>query len=82
MCDWLHVEGSSKEHPRTLTSMSNLAMLLQAQGKLAEAEPLLPEALPRLRRSLSASSVSRWGGRVRGMAHVSFGARIVLRLSG
>ncbi len=45
MCDWLHVEGSSKEHPRTLTSMSNLAMLLQAQGKLAEAEPLLLEAL-------------------------------------
>ncbi len=34
-----------EEHPNTLTSLNNLATLLQAQGKLAEAEPLLEEAL-------------------------------------
>ena len=29
------------QHPDTLLSVSNLAALLQAQGKLAEAEPLV-----------------------------------------
>ena len=34
-----------KDHPVTLTSLNNLAALLQAQGQLAEAEPLYREAL-------------------------------------
>ena len=33
------------DHPDTLTSINNLGALLQAQGKLAEAEPLLRECL-------------------------------------
>ena len=33
------------DHPDTLTSINNLAHLLQAQGHLAEAEPLYREAL-------------------------------------
>ena len=32
-------------HTITLTSASNLAMLLRGQGKLAEAEPLMQETL-------------------------------------
>merc|ERR1711957_765139 len=32
-------------HPDTLTSINNLALLWEAQGKLAEAEPLYVEAL-------------------------------------
>jgi hypothetical protein len=32
-------------HPSTLASVSNLAQLLKAQGKLGEAEPLMREAL-------------------------------------
>ena len=32
-------------HPHTLTSINNLGMLLQDQGKLDEAETLLGEAL-------------------------------------
>jgi len=31
-------------HPNTLSPMGNLASVLQAQGKLAEAEPLFREA--------------------------------------
>ena len=34
-----------EDHPDTLASLNNLAMLLQAQGQLAEAEPLYREAL-------------------------------------
>ncbi len=34
-----------KEHPDTLTSVDNLAALYQAQGRLAEAEPLYKRAL-------------------------------------
>ena len=34
-----------EDHPDTLSSLSNLAVLLQAQGNLAEAEPLYREAL-------------------------------------
>ena len=34
-----------KDHPDTLSSRNNLAALLQAQGQLAEAEPLYREAL-------------------------------------
>ena len=34
-----------EDHPQTLGSLNNLAMLLQAQGQLAEAEPLFREAL-------------------------------------
>ena len=33
------------DHPQTLTRINNLAMLLYAQGHLAEAEPLYREAL-------------------------------------
>ncbi|HEY3242751.1 MAG TPA: tetratricopeptide repeat protein [Phycisphaerae bacterium] len=33
------------EHPQTLTSLNNMGVLLRAQGKLAEAEPYLREAL-------------------------------------
>ncbi len=39
-------------HPDTLGSISNLAVLLQAQGKLAEAGPLFREALDGQRRTL------------------------------
>ena len=34
-----------EDHLHTLTMLNNLAMLLQAQGQLAEAEPLYREAL-------------------------------------
>ena len=34
-----------ERHPATLNSMNNLAVLLQAQGKLEEAEPLYRAAL-------------------------------------
>ena len=34
-----------KDHPDTLTCLNNLAVLLKAQGRLAEAEPLYREAL-------------------------------------
>jgi len=34
-----------KEHPDTLTSMNNLALLLQSQGKYDAAEPLYRETL-------------------------------------
>jgi Flp pilus assembly protein TadD len=33
------------EHPDNTTSLSNLAVLLQAWGKLAQAEPMYREAL-------------------------------------
>ena len=33
------------EHPDTLQSMNNLALLYQHQGKYADAEPLYKEAL-------------------------------------
>jgi tetratricopeptide (TPR) repeat protein len=39
-----------EEHISTLTSLSNLAGVLRSQGKLAEAEPYLREALERRRR--------------------------------
>ena len=35
------------DHPQTLSSLNNLALVLEAQGHLAEAEPLLREALKR-----------------------------------
>ena len=34
-----------EDHPDTLSSLNNLALLLKAQGHLAEAEPLYREAL-------------------------------------
>ncbi len=34
-----------QEHPSTLTSVNNLAVLYQAQGRYGEAEPLLKRAL-------------------------------------
>ena len=34
-----------EDHPQTLNALNNLAMVLKAQGHLAEAEPLLREAL-------------------------------------
>ncbi len=42
-------------HPSTLTSICSLATLLQAQGKLGEAEPLFREALDGQRRTLGDS---------------------------
>jgi hypothetical protein len=42
-------------HPSTLISISNMARLLQAQGKLGEAEPLAREALDGFRRTLGDS---------------------------
>ena len=41
-----------EEHPDTLISINNMGMLLQAQGKLAEAEPFCREALEISRRVL------------------------------
>ena len=34
-----------EDHPDTLLSLNNMALLLQAQGRLAEAEPLFRQAL-------------------------------------
>ena len=34
-----------EDHPQTLVSLNNMALLLQDQGRLAEAEPLYREAL-------------------------------------
>ena len=42
-------------HHSTLSSINNLAGLLQAQGKLGEAEPLCREALDGCRRTLGDS---------------------------
>jgi len=41
-----------EEHPNTLSSINNMGRLLQAQGKLAEAEPYYREALEKRRRTL------------------------------
>jgi serine/threonine protein kinase/Tfp pilus assembly protein PilF len=41
-----------EEHPDTLISINSMGLLLQAQGKLAEAEPLNREALEKYRRVL------------------------------
>jgi non-specific serine/threonine protein kinase/serine/threonine-protein kinase len=41
-----------EEHPDTLTTIANMGFLLQAQGKLAEAEPYWREALEKSRRVL------------------------------
>ncbi len=41
-----------EDHPHTLISINNIGLLLQEQGKLGEAEPLLREALQRRRRVL------------------------------
>ena len=38
-----------EDHPDTLTCLNNLAGLLHAQGRLAEAEPLYREALEKSR---------------------------------
>ena len=38
-----------EDHPQTLSSLNDLAMLLQAKGQLAEAEPLYREALKKCR---------------------------------
>ena len=48
LCNPLPCPGKAKlgeAHPDTLQSLNNLAALLQAQGRLAEAEPLYREAL-------------------------------------
>ena len=34
-----------EDHPETLNSLNNMAFLLQAQGRLAESEPLYRQAL-------------------------------------
>ena len=39
------LEACGKEHPDTLTSVNNLAVLYQAQGRYGEAEPLYKRAL-------------------------------------
>ncbi|MBX3378402.1 MAG: serine/threonine protein kinase [Phycisphaeraceae bacterium] len=41
-----------EDHPDTLTSISNMGVLLQDQGKLDQAEPYYREALEKLRRVL------------------------------
>jgi tetratricopeptide (TPR) repeat protein len=41
-----------EEHPRTLTSINNLSLLLKDQGKPGEAEPYFREALEKRRRVL------------------------------
>ncbi|MCH8153607.1 MAG: tetratricopeptide repeat protein, partial [Planctomycetes bacterium] len=33
------------DHPRTLNSINNMGLLLKSQGKFAEAEPYVREAL-------------------------------------
>ena len=38
-------EVSGDRHPNTLASINSMGLLLQAQGKLAEAEPLYREAV-------------------------------------
>ena len=43
-----------KQHPETLSAMSNLAVLLKAQSKLNEAEPLFQEVLKMRRTELGA----------------------------
>ena len=43
LCPGKATQGEN--HPDTLTGLSNLALLLQTQGQLAEAEPLYREAL-------------------------------------
>ena len=48
LCNPLPCPGQAKrgeDHPETLQSLDNLAMLLQARGQLAEAEPLARKAL-------------------------------------
>jgi CHAT domain-containing protein/tetratricopeptide (TPR) repeat protein len=50
MAECLH--GRDREHPDTLTSMANVSAVLQAKGKLAEAEPYCREALEKRRRVL------------------------------
>jgi tetratricopeptide (TPR) repeat protein len=42
----------SHEHPDTLASLNNLAVLYQDQGKYADAEPLYKEALARCQKAL------------------------------
>ena len=44
------VQGA--EHPETLRSVGNLAVLLHRQGKLADAEPLMRKAVAGLRLTL------------------------------
>ena len=41
-----------EEHPETITALNNLGILLQDQGKMAEAEPYLREAMEKCRRVL------------------------------
>ena len=45
-------ETLGDRHPDTLRSISNMAMLLKAQRKLTEAEPLFREALAARRETL------------------------------
>ena len=45
---FLPCQGKTKlgeDHPDTLTSLNNLALVFEAQGRLADAEPLYREAL-------------------------------------
>ena len=45
-------ETLGDQHPKTLTSIGNLGMLLMAKGDLAAAEPLLRKALEGRRETL------------------------------
>ncbi|WP_425262111.1 tetratricopeptide repeat protein [Prosthecochloris aestuarii] len=47
------------EHPDVATSLNNLAVLLEAQGKYAEAEPLYRSATHICEQSLGASHLIR-----------------------
>ena len=47
-----HRRVLGNDHPYTIASVNNMGLLLQDQGKFAEAEPLLREALEASRRAL------------------------------
>src|SRR4051812_5631490 len=50
--------GTFDADPRTVTSLNNLALLYQVQGRYGEAEPLLSEALQLSRKVLGPRNVS------------------------
>ena len=67
----IHSEVLGPEHPDTLASMSDLALVLLYRGKLDEAEPLLRQVLEVRRRALGPEHPTTlasmdWPGLVRG----------------
>eukprot|EP00808_Paulinella_micropora_P011372 g70050.t1 len=63
LAELLALQGKEKtlgaEHPSTLTSVNNLGLLLEQQGKLAEAEPLKRRALQAREKTLGAEPRTR-----------------------